>query len=102
MDGGKASSVEDPEHLQTTLANSIRNQIGAVGQNPFTSTGQSTFPACCRKARKVIDAGENGLYEICCCLWILYRNVSGFFIKVLECITQPLNAHCLPTYQQSH
>lgn len=75
--------MKNSQYLKPTLANPVGNQIGSVRQNPFTSTGQSTFPACRRKARKVIDTGENCLHEICCSFWIFYRNVSGFFIKVL-------------------
>jgi hypothetical protein len=75
--------MEDPKHLQSTLANSIGNQIRPIGQNPFTSPGQATFSACRGKSSKVINAGENGLNEICRRLWVFHRDVRGFVIEIL-------------------
>ncbi|KQN52940.1 hypothetical protein ASE98_20280 [Pseudomonas sp. Leaf48] len=74
--------MKNSQHLQPTLADSIGNQIGAVGHCPFSSTWYAPFAASCWKASQVIDAGENGLDEVSGRSGILHRDASGFVIQV--------------------
>lgn len=95
-------AVKYPQDFDPVQSRSytIRNYVAGIGHNELASTVNAPRVAeswiICQKSHGVVDS----LHHKPCGLGIVFGNVVGFLVEVLQCCGQPLNLHPLPTLRR--
>ena len=79
----------------------IRNDVAGIWHNELASTVNATWVAKSRIISQKIHGLVDSLHDKPCGLGIVFGNVVGFLVEVLQGFSQPPNLHLLPTSQRS-
>ena len=97
------SSPGSPQDFNSFQARSytIRNDVAGIWYNELASTVNATWVAKSRIISQKIHGLVDSLHDKPCGLGIVFGNVVGFLVEVLQRFSQPPNLHLLPTSQRS-